>query len=150
MAKPGARAGLARALDELERAERNYEEPALATTAAASAAAQACVALASSAPPLTLSGAVRCVARMALVLAASPATTKARSMLAQRGCCTASERCALAAIVASFQEPLVQDLMQWSARAMSRWCARFLALPLAFALCKEGRAATPVFYPRGR
>ena len=41
MAKPGARAGLARALDELERAERNYEEPALAATAAASAAAAA-------------------------------------------------------------------------------------------------------------
>ena len=37
MAKPGARAGLARALDELERAERNYEEPELATKAAASA-----------------------------------------------------------------------------------------------------------------
>ena len=41
MAKPGARAGLARALDELERAERNYEEPELATKAAASAAAAA-------------------------------------------------------------------------------------------------------------
>ena len=41
MAKPGARAGLARALDDLERAERNYEEPALATQAAASAAAAA-------------------------------------------------------------------------------------------------------------
>ena len=41
MAKPGARAGLARALDELERAERNYEEPELATKAAAGAAAAA-------------------------------------------------------------------------------------------------------------
>ena len=41
MAKPGARAGLARALDDLERAERNYEEPELATKAAASAAAAA-------------------------------------------------------------------------------------------------------------
>ena len=38
--------------------------------------------------------------------------------------------------------------MQWSACAISRWCARFLALPLAFALCKEA-ARRPQFFILG-
>ena len=62
--------------------------------AAASAAAQACVALASSAPPLTVSGAVRCVARMACAHVASAATARVRSMLAARVLHSFREVCA--------------------------------------------------------
>ena len=113
--------------------------------AAANAAAQACVARASSAPPLTVSGAVRCVARVWRARLSRAPRRRGCGACLQRGCCTASERCALAAIDVSLQEPLVKGQMLWSACAMSRWCARFLALPLPL-LQKQARGDPQFFW----
>ena len=111
--------------------------------AAASAAAHACVALASSAPPLTVSGAVRCVARMALVLADDGRQSSQHAL--QRGCCTASEGvrlqrlsrpfnsrvCGPDAVVCLRNEPLLRS-----------------SLPLASLLCKRRPRGDPSFSRR--